>query len=191
METKNIIEKILNVTNAELDSIDINSLVKDYVSYSDWILRYMPVSSGTEHYRLLVYISSLFENELLFDVGTNRAMSAMALSHNKKNKVKSYDVVQVLGQNPPIQNVEYVIGNCIEDPEILKSPFIMLDTYHDGIFEMQVYNHLKQNNYKGLLLLDDIYLNDPMKQYWNQFSETKYDITSKGHATGTGIVIFE
>ena len=72
-----------------------------------------------------------------------------------------------------------------------KTRFILLDTNHDGFFENVFYKKLKEINYKGILVLDDIYLNSTMKTFWNQIEEEKFDITSKGHNTGTGLVLFE
>lgn len=182
------LQKILNVTNAELDKID-TKYIEQYASFTN--ISYMSWPSGREHYRLLMFVSNLFDNSLIYDVGTNRTMSALALSMNPKNKVKSYDVVKVLPENPPVQNVEYILGNCTQDSDLINAPFIFLDVNHDGLFEMEFYNHLKQINYKGMLMLDDIHLNEPMKQYWNQFQEPKYDLTGIGHWSGTGLVVFE
>jgi hypothetical protein len=39
--------------------------------------------------------------------------------------------------------------------------------------------------------LDDINLNNPMKEFWNVITEDKYDISEYGHWSGTGLVIFE
>jgi len=90
-------------------------------------------------------------------------------------------------------NINYTIDNILSgkyENIINESPFIMLDTYHDGIFEREFYSYLQLINWKGMLLLDDILLNDPMKEFWNDITEEKYDITNVGHATGTGIVLF-
>jgi hypothetical protein len=45
---------------------------------------------------------------------------------------------------------------------------------------------LKKNNYKGLLLLDDIHWSDEMIECWNKIDSTKYDITDIGHGDGSG-----
>ena len=38
----------------------------------------------------------------------------------------------------------------------------MLDTAHTGDFETEVYMFLKNNSYKGILILDDIHYNNQM-----------------------------
>ena len=75
-------------------------------------------------------------------------------------------------------------------PIILESKIIVLDTYHTGTFEKTFYDYLKEINYKGILLLDDIKLNNEMVEFWNLITEEKDDITHIGHITGTGIVYF-
>ena len=47
---------------------------------------------GRQHYRLLSYLSTLFNNSDIFDIGTHRGSSAMALSYNPTNKVYSFDI---------------------------------------------------------------------------------------------------
>ena len=41
------------------------------------------------------------------------------------------------------------------------------------------------------MLLDDIDLNQPMKEFWGIINEEKYDVSHVGHWSGTGIVIFK
>jgi hypothetical protein len=72
----------------------------------------------------------------------------------------------------------------------MSAKLILLDTFHDGTFELQFYNHLKQLGYKGYLLLDDIFLNKEMVEFWNLIELDKQDLTNLGHATGTGVVYF-
>ena len=50
---------------------------------------------------------------------------------------------------------------------------------------------LKKIGYKGLVLLDDIKLNEQMKYFWNDISEEKLDISDYGHWSGTGIFNFD
>jgi hypothetical protein len=185
---KEQLNKILTVTKEKLDALWMGSH-KDHNLYHD--TSYYSDRSGKEHYRLLTFVSSLYQGCTIFDVGTNKCMSALALSSNKSNRVKSYDVVRFLPYNPTISNVEFVIGNATEDTDLTSSPVIFLDVNHDGLYEKEFYDHLKKISYRGILLLDDINLNDPMKEYWNGFTERKYDLTHIGHWSGTGLVVFE
>ena len=58
------------------------------------------------------------------------------------------------------------------------------------MFEISFYEHLKKMNYKGYLLLDDIFLNSEMMSFWKNIELDKLNITQLGHSTGTGVVFF-
>lgn len=179
------LKQILDVTNQELDSLST-----DYAkSYDVEDCFHQP--SGREHYRLLQYISQIYGGVLIFDVGTLVCRSAIALSYNNSVRVRSFDIRQVLPENVKKDNIEYVIGDCTLDTDFKNAPFIFLDVAHDGTFEEVFYNHLKKIGWKGVLLLDDINLNEEMKNFWNSIVEEKHDITYKGHWSGTGVVLFE
>jgi hypothetical protein len=92
------------------------------------------------------------------------------------------------------ENAEFIIDDIIKSEYkdmILGSKYIMLDTYHDGVFEEQFINYLDSINYKGYLLLDDIHLNFEMERFWESITKGKHDLTSIGHSTGTGVVYFK
>jgi hypothetical protein len=183
----NILNNILSVSNKTLNELD-TSHINQHALYHD--SSYFHLESGREHYRLLMYVSSLYNNTILFDVGTNKCMSALGLSYNPSNIIKSYDVVKILPKNPNIKNVELILGDSTLDENIKNSPFIFLDVDHDGKYENIIYNFLKSIEWKGLLMLDDIHLCKPMIDFWNSIEYKKYDITKIGHWSGTGIVEF-
>ena len=145
-----------------------------------------------EHYRLIACLSTLFDNGNIFDIGTNLGCSALALSYNSTNRVISYDLIECreLYYAEELFNIEFLLGDVLQDRRLIRSNLIMLDTNHDGVFERKLYDFLKRNNYKGLLFLDDIHLNQPMKDFWHSISEPKEDITDLGHWSGSGIVDF-
>jgi hypothetical protein len=154
---------------------------------------YFKEKSSKEHYRLLTYLSNQFDNQTFVDVGTLKGCSALALSHNKTNKVFSFNLSNQLELNSNLENVEFIIDNVINgkyDEVLLNSKFILLDTYHDGTFELEFLNYLKKLNYDGFLILDDIHLNKDMKLFWDNIEKDKLDITNIGHTTGTGVVFF-
>jgi hypothetical protein len=78
------------------------------------------------------------------------------------------------------------------EQRLLASPLIFLDIDpHDGSMEFEFYNWLKDNNYKGILILDDIWYFKGMRDnLWTKISDIKHDVTSLGHWSGTGIVDF-
>ena len=53
------------------------------------------------------------------------------------------------------------------------------------------YNYIKNLGYVGTLILDDIYLNNDMINFWNQINDDKIDATNIGHSTGTGVVFLK
>lgn len=182
---KNIFENLNNLT---LDSLDMS--LSNHISNSEYQGYFVSMSSK-EHYRLLTYLSSLFNGETFTDVGTLKGCSALALSTNKNNKVFSFNIVNQLDLGILPENVEFIIDDCINgkyDEVLLKSKIILLDTYHDGGYELQFLNHLKTIGYVGILLLDDIHLNKEMEHFWNNITEDKMDISTFGHHSGTGVV---
>jgi hypothetical protein len=145
-----------------------------------------------EHYRLIARLSSCFDQATLFDIGTNKGYSALALSHHPSNRVVSYDIAECKALRFPEQlgRIEYRIGDVMRDHRLLASPLIMLDTNHDGGFESEFYAFLKRNRYRGWLFLDDIHLNTAMIRFWDSITEPKEDLTSIGHFSGSGLVAF-
>ncbi len=190
---REILNEILNLKNGYLNSLDL-SHNDDILSKLQTFALYYHSESGREHYRLLSKISKYYNNELLFDVGSNNGCSALALSENPTNNVKTYDInfhegIQYVNEK---SNIDFYQKNVLgEDGFPYNTRFIMLDTDHDGSFEKIFYEFLIEKNYKGLLFLDDIHLNPPMNSFWDSITQEKYDITSIGHNTGSGIVIFE
>jgi hypothetical protein len=184
------LEKILDVSKEELDKLNTDFILR----YNFWHdVRYFHGLAGKEHYRLLTFISSLFKKEILFDIGTFRCMSAAALSSSMQNKIKSYDIAKALPSNPILPRVEYFLGDTTLDEDLLKSPFIFFDVNHDGKYEKIFYEHLQKIKWKGLMLCDDIKVNwdGAMESWWDSITEDKYDLTERGHWSGTGLIHFK
>lgn len=184
--------KIINVTAEELNAIDFGLYAEASVmrgAPQGWFFH----GPGSEHYRLLAFISGLFENETLLDVGTYLGDSALALAHNRFNRVVSYDLKKWPEASfLDLQNVDFRVGDVLADADLLKSaPFIILDTYHNGDFEREFVARLDEIGYKGIVLFDDIHLNREMKDFWFELKKEKYDLTAVGHHSGTGIAVWK
>jgi hypothetical protein len=181
----------MEVQVSKLRSIDLTDLSKNITNLEH--KSYFLSGIGQEHYKLLAYYSSNIENGIILDIGTNRGCSSLALAYNPSNKVHSFDLYDLkeLSQYPP--NITYHI-DFVTNPkyeQIVKdSEFILLDTFHDGVFEAQMYQYLTDLNWKGVLMLDDIHLNEEMKSFWDNIKLAKVDVTNVGHVTGTGLVFF-
>lgn len=77
--------------------------------------------------------------------------------------------------------------------------FIDIDP-HEGLLEYDMYTWLKGNDYRGIIIFDDVHLapghmgvtsGHSMREFWNKVdAKYKLDLTSVGHWTGTGLVRF-
>ena len=180
----------MNITNEELDVIDLNKLSNSILESE--FKQYFLDKSGKEHYRLLAYLSTLYSNKPILDIGTYKGCSSLALSYNSSNTIYSFDIGNYRAIKDVPNNISYIIGNILDNSyndTILNSPLILLDTHHTGEFERLFFNHLLKLNWKGWLILDDIYLNDEMVDFWNSIDKNKRDISHIGHFSGTGVVI--
>lgn len=189
-DVPNNIRRHHHLDRAAIEAVDLTPLARH--TRNQEYRGYFLDTQFREHYRLLAHLSTLCNDQVIFDVGTLKGYSALALSYNRANKVISYDIEdhKELDYPEELNNIEYHIGNVLEDPRLLSAPMILLDTFHDGTFEAEFYQHLKTHNYKGLLVLDDIHLNEPMRRFWQGIREPKEDVTDLGHWSGTGLVDF-
>jgi len=174
--------------NTEVQKTDL-SPVKDLIwcDHADF-------DRETEHYPLLGYLSLQYPDGSEFlDIGTRRGASAVAMSLNPNVMVNSYDI-RSYGTADKIKspNIAFHIANLFDDlKQVLNRDVILMDIDpHLGTLEMELVEFLKENNWKGVLILDDIC--DPpwraMRQMWEKIDVVKYDVTSIAHASGTGIV---
>lgn len=144
---------------------------------------------GDDHYRLLNYIGMNFDG-VIYEMGTHLGASSTCLSNWGKRKVITYDINR--RDIFEIPSNEYRTKNPLEDiVEISKADFIFYDTSHDGKTETEFTNALIENKFSGIVLYDDIYLNDSMKNFWESLTVVKEDWTDIGHYSGTGIAYFK
>lgn len=183
--------------------IDLGDIKKEDLSY---IEEFYPQQygwyninseNGTEHYKLLSYISGLFENQLILDLGTKLGLSAFVLAKNNKNKVITYDISGRPSEMDAFQhlvpNLEFRMMNVLdEDPNVFKEAklmFLDIDP-HDGNQEAKFISLLESINWTGVLLVDDIEWFEGMKRWFDGIKQTKYNITKWGHVSGTGLIDF-
>jgi len=169
---------------------------------------------GKEHYFCLASIGLQLQNKKIIELGSHKGVSAVALNYgnkkyNNNNTIITYDIHNVLFPNIfDNTNIQYKLENLFDDAvreqnkeNILSSDLIFIDIDpHEGVLELEMYNWLKENNYKGLILFDDIHLGpghmgvttgNSMQQFWDKVdSKHKIDLTSVGHWSGTGLVCF-
>lgn len=182
--------------------MDINSHISSYNKFASGIDHDLEGPIGTEHYRLLAYLSTQLNDQHIFDIGTNHGHSAYALSYNGNNTVHTFDLVDAV-THPTIKtrtNIEFNLCNLLDPSQrekwvqlLIESPLIFLDVDpHDGIKEIAFYDMLKEINYTGLLVCDDIwYFKDMRDKFWSQIPDKyRYDWTQYGHWSGTGVIDF-
>lgn len=161
--------------------------------------RYLVSNPGDEHYALLEWLGARFPEKTLVDIGTYRGASALSLIASGRSPVVTvdcYDHVSPAFENMP--GIARVLDDAVDwldtvdAVEIVREcPVIVLDVLHDGWTEKYIYRQLEEIGFMGILILDDIYLNDPMTRFWNGIERPKLDLTRIGHHTGTGAVLFE
>ena len=188
--------KLIELNEDYINRVDMEDLMK-YVKWNK-NSEYFTADAGKEHYKLLAYLSSVIDENFYVDIGTYFGFSAIALSANPKATVVTYDVCDWIPDEEPVTvktktNVKTKIMNCVHDmSEIVKSKLVVLDIDpHDGIEEVNIMAALRSNGYRGLVVLDDIHLNDDMNNFWKSIPEKKYDVSQFGHWSGTGIVVFD
>jgi len=195
---------------------------KKYKDLTNYILRdklksdfLNKVQEGFEqHYPLLAYISSLYADTTITEIGTFRGLSALALSYNKSNNILSFDI-ESFTEIEPVDNITFIVDDYNNyKSQILQSSFIFFDAGtldstdpNDSLLEYEFYNFLYENNFTGTVMFDDIHMSPKTKQFWTNISQTKYDISKIGHRysrhvelingrpgfllCGSGLVLFE
>ena len=140
------------------------------------------LDGGKEHYRLLNILAEGLD--LVYDIGTHKGASAVALS--SALKVKTFDIQNQIECTLP-NNVEYSEDNYLTK-DILKSDLILIDIDHTGKTEKKILDYLVKNKYYGIVVFDDIYYSPAMTKFWKSIKHKKQDLTHLGHYTGTGVV---
>ena len=187
---------IIPISNHTLDNFTL--LNKNYLVNSN----YYEEKSGIQEYRLYSYLSTFFNKITILDIGTFDGRSAVALSHNENNKIISYDIFNHINNNHhqiyTKKNISFNIKNVLDDlnEEMIKNvKIVMIDIDHYETIETLIINKLKQLNFSGFIILDDItkhpdpVMNSCMNKLWDNITDTKYDFTKYGHWSGTGIIV--
>jgi hypothetical protein len=161
--------------------------------------------SGEEHYRLLFYMAQQINDSVIIDIGTETGYNALALSNNIKNKVYTFDAANLLSEydkkNLWRNNVIYNNDNLFNEESrnkwkdtLLSSSLIFINKYlNNGTDEYVFYKWLKDNNYKGVLVVNGIWYHKYMRDnfWYNIPSSEKYDLTEVGNYYGTGAIVFD
>lgn len=182
-----------------ISETNIDELVQ-YIEWNPQYKGYFIEKAGKEHYRLLANLSlqlvKMNPIPLICDIGTLYGSSALALSIAETAQVITYDINNVIpANNKTIGNISNIkrklFSAQLDIDTIVKADLVVLDIDpHCGNEETKFLALLRERGFKGVLVLDDIFLNDGMRKFWEGIPEKKWDITHVGHSTGTGIVVF-
>lgn len=169
---------------------------------------------GKEHYFFLAALSMQLNNKKIIEIGTHNGRSTIALNYGNlkngnNNSIYTYDIYNHLlpniFNNTAIQfRMDNLFDHTIREvnrEHLLSADLIFIDVDpHEGIVEYDMLLWLKENNFKGLILFDDIHLGpghmgitsgNSMQQFWDKIdNQYKLDLTSVGHWSGTGLVSF-
>ena len=188
--------KIMN----SLSLHELDKYYKNVISGEYFIKSAGPYNNSQgEHYRLLAYLSMLIDSHTVVDIGTYTGLSALALSYNENNRIITYDIEDCFTKYSPNiitpknkKNIEFRIGDCRKDVDLFKNTnFVVLDVDpHDGKQEVEFFKFFEEINYEGIVVLDDIYINYDMEEFWKNIKQEKHDVMRYGHWSGTGIVQF-
>ena len=115
-----------------MEIIISNNILDDFLLKNhDYLVdtTYYDLPSGQQEYRLYSYLSTLFNNIIILDIGTLSGRSAISFSHNNTNKVISYNIVDDI-KDPSHKiytknNIDFRIKNVLDDltPEEKKQLF--------------------------------------------------------------------
>src|SRR6267142_4800598 len=148
----------MKLTLQGLASVDLETM-RPFVRDSEWFY----AGAGVEGHRLLAYLSTMFENRTLFDIGTHYGDSAHALAYNAANRVLSLDVVdKVPAHRRRRGNIAYHLVDLFDSAtreawksRLLDSALIFVDVDpHDGVRERELVAWLCRNEYRGVVVLD-------------------------------------
>lgn len=184
--------------NANVERMDLS---RQY-EYTAWhsFSRFYRLGMGQEHYKLLAFLSSQCDkNDVIYDIGTHVGFSALALAFNPDVNVITYDLVNHIQTKETCakhcNNITFKLADCTQPGEIEalgKASIIFLDVDpHDGIQEPYIFQAIQKAGFRGIMLVDDIHLNEGMKKFWDWIPLKKYDVTRYGHFSGTGVVVFD
>ena len=174
-----------------IDTEKFLSTWKDY----EYLLEFMECKGnwnepGLSDYPFYAYFSSLVNDTTILEIGTCNGGSATMMTHNRTNKVISYDIVKH-NQVPSseLRGIEWRIGDFMQDDiDYSKIRLMSIDARHDGTSESAMFKHLEKVWDGGLLWLDDINLG-PMRGFWDAIDRERHechDLSHIGHGAGLG-----
>ncbi|HZV01860.1 MAG TPA: class I SAM-dependent methyltransferase [Planctomycetota bacterium] len=200
--SRELIDRALEFVTAARD-IDLGAVTRRIPNG----IAYTEVWPG-EHYKLLAGIVKVLQPRLVIEVGTATGLSALSLTQelHRGGRVVTFDLVpwreypgHVLAES------DFADGRLEQRLEDLSDPtqfsksrdlveraeLIFVDAAKDGAQEQRFLDHFETCRFAKppLIVFDDIRLWN-MLRIWRLVKRPKLDLTSFGHWSGTGIVLW-
>lgn len=192
--------KVISLSKAIVNATDLTKLTH-YMEFHAQQKQYFLEEAGKEPYKLYAYLSQHVHGDII-DAGTLFGTSALALSANEQNTVFTFDTVKYIPDNfdktTPLNrpNVKsYICHAQAVMPKIAQAEMVLLDIdpHIDGEAETQFVELLVKHKFRGILVADDINLNEGMQNFWNNIPShlKKLNVSPLGHWSGTGVIVFD
>lgn len=197
--------QVINLSKDAVDEMQLGHLVK----FVDWheSRSFFSQGAGHEHYKLLAYLSTQLHCKRILDIGTYFGHSCNALSYAPDKEVLSFDVADRLPLRHASLDPEHGGIASVKDRPNVRCMYtdymadladlvcgcdlVVIDDDHTGRTQRRIMQRLREVKYTGLVLIDDTRLNSAMLHMFADIPETKVDVTSVGHWSGTGIIVFD
>jgi predicted O-methyltransferase YrrM len=159
-----------------------------------------------EHYRLLAALVELLQPKCVVEFGTYSGLSSLAMLTTlpADGHLATFDLLpwqQFPGT--PLRETDFGTGRLAQHLDNLADPagverhrelleradFFFIDGPKDGVTEPRLFANLQRLKLKpgSIFVIDDIH-NQRLVPTWDALPFPKYDITSFGHWTGTGLL---
>lgn len=163
----------------------------------DWlrVAVHTPSDCETPYHRFLFLLAKEFRGGEFVELGTREGIGAMALSHgNPLGNIFTFDIQDLQHQACKRENIFFYRQDSCQIPLAIPSKIdiLFIDTEHDGnrpLIEFESWKHFIPVG--GVIIFDDVELNDSMKDFWHNFNPSgyeKFDLP-KMHTSGFGILI--
>jgi predicted O-methyltransferase YrrM len=180
--------------------LDLSHLERRSLAARQWV----QVFPG-EHYRLLAALVEILRPTSVVEIGTSTGLSALAMLDRlpAAGQLTTFDVVPwatipdsaLLPEDLTDGRLVLEIGD-LSDPRcfdehadlLARTSLIFIDGPKDGAFETDFFRRLRGIDRVDpcFVVFDDIRLWN-MLAFWRSIEETKLDLTSFGHWSGTGL----
>lgn len=149
------------------------------------------------YYDFLYHLAKKIKPRIVIELGTWKGDSTCRLAYGAPEaKVLTIDIgalPEAYEKTKKFKNIEMVKGDTLDESIIEYIPgnidILFIDTIHDYEQAMAEYIAYSPKVRKGgVIMCDDVSINDGMAKFWNEVSEPKIKLLDL-HYTGFGIAI--